>query len=515
MTKVDKAFREYVAGLYAGPAYEHFPTPGALACRLRPSTVQTPALRLIDDMLVQAATTPNSRTIITMPPQEGKSQRISRAFPEWLLRRNPDLRVGEASYEATIARRWGRAVRDDIVSRDDVFPFRVRHDLSAQHEWQLSSSEGGMVSVGVGSALTGRPLDALIIDDPVKDRQQADSEAYRRMVWDWYTEVAETRLSPGSFVVLVMTRWHEDDLAGRLLTRDESDWQLLNIPAQAGMLAKTDTEDWEYVADPDHPDPLGRKPGQFLQSARKRTLEEWEAIKTRMGGHSGRTWNALYQGQPSPTAGTLFLRHLWQRYDTPLWIVNDNGQYIIPVVNEYIEVVQSWDMAFKDLDTSDWVVGTVWMKRGPNAYLLDRVRIHADFMATIDAVKELQAKWPQTTAKFIEDKANGTAVINMLRREMSGLIPVVPTESKVARAQAVIPFLHAGNVHLPEPHIAPWIGEFIDEHTSFPYGQKDDQVDSTTQALNRLMLDPLMTQAIVTQDDIDDDLADYRIGADI
>lgn len=430
-------------------------TPGALAQHLDPRTRQTPALDLIDAELARLADTPDGRLIVSMPPQEGKSQRCSRRFPLWQLLRNPDTRVAIASYEHGVARRWGRAIRDDITSHD--LGIRVRDDLSAQHEWQLAGHDGGVYSVGIGAALTGRPVDLLVIDDPIKDRVQASSVTFRERVWDWWLEVGATRLAPGAPVVLIMTRWHEDDLAGRLMAAPDGDlWRVVNIPAQA----ETDT------------DPLGRAPGEFMESARGRTPQQWEAIKTRSGAQ---TWASLYQGHPSPAEGDLLRRDQWQRWTR------------MPDLTA-ATVVQSWDLAFKGANTSDYVVGQVWAKVGADCYLLDQVRGRWGFADTCQQIRLLSDRWPQAVAKYVEDKANGPAVMDALRSTVAGLVPVNPEGGKEARAAAVQPLVEAGNVHLPL-HAA-WVDGLIEEAAAFPNSTHDDQVDALTQALTKLTITP-------------------------
>lgn len=470
-----------------------WPTPGALAQHLDPRVRQTPALDLIDTALVEAFDTPDGRLVIAMPPQEGKSQRTSRWFPLWVLEQNPDTRIGVVSYELGAARRWGRTIRDDIVMNPHL-GLRIRDDLAAQHEWQLDGHDGGVYAAGIGGAMTGRPIDLLIIDDPFKDRVEADSPTYRRRAWDWWTDVGGPRLAPGATTVLIQTRWHEDDLAGKLLTaEDAATWRVLSIPAQA------ETDD----------DPLGRKPGEFMISARGRTPAQWEAIKVRSGS---RTWAALYQQRPSPAAGDVWQRDWWQTYTTPLAIRRADGSHWVPRADGGGIVIQSWDMAFKDTKSSDFVVGQVWFTDGISAYLLDQVHARMGFVDTVKAVVQMSAKWPQAALKLVEDKANGTAVINMLRRKVPGLIPEEPMGSKVARAAAVSPFIEAGNVHLPAPDLAPWVGEFIEEAAAFPNGAHDDQVDAASQALTRLLLTPMLTgQTVVTAGDLDDDIDTYRI----
>ena len=404
-----------------------------------------------------------------MPPQEGKSQRISRRFPTWLLTDNPDLRIAIASYEHRTARRWGRDIRNDITANPQL-GIRVAGDSSAADEWQIDGHIGGVYSVGIGGALTGRPVDVLIIDDPIKDRKQADSIVYRDTVWDWWTDVAIGRLAPGAPVVVILTRWHEDDLAGRLLAaEDGARWRVINIPAVA-----------DHNPELGQTDALGRNPGEWLQSARRRTVAQWEAIRV---GAGTRTFTALYQGRPSPETGDVLLRHWWRRYDTPPWRRTPDGSYLV----DRGELVMSWDMAFKDTKSSDFVVGQVWLRHDAQAVLVDQVKARMSFTETLASFQHLVRKWPQARTKLVEDKANGAAVIDSLRKKIPGIIPVTPTESKYARAQAVAPFVEAGNVQLPAGEIALFdVAGLIEECTAFPNAAHDDQVDALSQALNRL-----------------------------
>ena len=466
-----------------------FASPLDMAAVLDPRLIRTPALDLINNTLVEAFNTPDSRLIVTMPPQEGKSQAISRRLPLWALTQNNNLRVAVASYEANIARRWGRSVRDDITHHQDRLGLRVRQDLSAQNEWQLEGSDGGMFTAGVGGAMTGRAVDLMIIDDPVKNREQADSPTYRDRTWEWYTDTVETRLSPGATVVIVLTRWHEDDLAGRLIKERPGVWKVLNIPAQA--IKGTE-------------DPLGRKPGEFMISARGRTQKQWEARKRAVGP---KTWGALFQGAPSPDEGGVFPTD-WPTYTEPLWVEKGDGTRVIPGMDRADqELVQSWDMAFKDTKKSDYVVGQVWLRVGAHVYLVDQIRGRMDFNRTVQAVKDMTAKWPQAAAKLIEDKANGTAVMNSLSSTVPGMIPVEPEGGKVARANAVSPFMFAGNIHLPAAALLSNVQDLREEALNFPNGSHDDTVDAMTQAVNQLLLRPIHTGG-ANLDDLFDDFDD-------
>ncbi|MFC0673538.1 phage terminase large subunit [Brachybacterium hainanense] len=475
-------------------------TPGDMARALDPRTVQTPALDMIDAALVDLLDTPDGRLIISMPPQEGKSQRTSRRFPLWALTQRPDLRVAIASYAHDVARRWGRTIRDDITQHTDLLRLKIRSDLSAQHEWQLEGHEGGVFSVGIGGGLTGRPVDLAIIDDPIKDREQADSPTYRERTWAWWTDVMSTRLAPGAPVVLILTRWHHDDLAGRLLAAEDGHrWQVINIPAQA---------DHDPVKG--ETDPLGRAPGEYMRSARGTTTVQWDAKRIQSGP---RTWASLFQGRPSPESGGIFPAD-WPRYTLPPWVEQPDGSRRL--LDDFDTVIQSWDLTFKDTASSDYVVGQVWGRRGHEAWLLDMVRGRMDFTATIQAVKDMRARWPQARAVFIEDKANGPAVIASLSQSVPGIVPVEPDGGKYVRAVAIQPFTAAGNVKLPDSQLLPSVVHLTTEADDFPNGKHDDTVDALTQALNQLYLQPILAGdgGLLTAEDLLDlddveDLGDY------
>jgi predicted phage terminase large subunit-like protein len=489
--------RRQMLGYYAPDltTTERYDSPLDLARALDPSIVRTPALELINQALVDLMDTPDGRLIISMPPQEGKTTLV-KALVEWVLRDTPDTRVAVTSNDYGLAKKMGRALRDDIRDHASVLGLRLRKDVSAQAEFQILGRRGGVYAVGIGGGLTGRPVDLLVIDDPVKNRQQADSETYRQMAFDWWTDVASTRLAPGAPVVLVLTRWHEDDLAGRLTTGEDADrWTVLNIPAQA-----------DHNPEKGETDPLDREFGEYLESARGRTVEQWAAIKVQAGS---RTWNALYQGRPSPAEGGMFKRDKWRFYGQPQWVEREDGSRIVTHCDD---LLASWDMTFKDTDGTDFVVGQVWMRRGADAFLLDQVRARMSFVETCQQFRVFSAKWPQVVMKLIEDKANGPAVISALGRIVAGIIPEEPHGSKTARASAVSPLQEAGNVWLPTPELAPWVGDFVEECAGFPTATHDDQVDAMSQGLNRLVLQPLLAgQDLVTEDDLDDELAEFEI----
>jgi predicted phage terminase large subunit-like protein len=392
------------------------------------------------------------RAMFFLPPRHAKSTMGSRNFPAWYLGRHAGKRVMLASYQAEFAAKWGLAARELLAEYGpDVFGTRVATDHSARSDWGVSNGSH-MVTAGVGGSLTGRGADVLVIDDPVKNEQEAFSQLYRDKVWDWYQATARTRLEPGGSVLLIMTRWHEDDLAGRLLATQGDRWRVISLPA----LAEED-------------DPLGRKPGEALWPARypASVLNE---IRSEVGSY---VWEALYQQRPSLPEGNIF-KSTWWRY----W--RDN-------LPQFSEVLQAWDMTFTETTSGSYVVGQVWGKAGADRYLLDQVRARMEFTQAVAAVREMSSRWPEARLKLVEDKANGPAVISVLRRELAGLVPVTPEGNKLARAIAVSPSIEAGNVYLPDPTMPGygWVREFIAEWAAFPRGTNDDQVDAGAHALRR------------------------------
>ena len=464
---------EYAARAFEVPEHD-WETPGQLAKAIEPTTLQTPALDLIDEYLVKVEAGEIDRLIINLPPQEGKSTRVTTIGPLWFLTRNPDRRIAIVSYAQDLADEFGRNIRNHIASNDGDdetldLGLRVAKDNGAARRWKLDGKKGGVRSVGIRGGLTGRAVDALFIDDPISNLEQAYSKTYREQAWGFWQSVGITRLAPGAPVILVLTRWHADDLAGRLLAGEDADrWTVLNIPAEA-------VEN----------DPLNRKPGEWLESARQRTPHQWEQIKVSVGP---KVWQSLYQGNPTLDDGGV-LPTEWARYDQPMWIEHADGRHTIPGIDrDDHELIQSWDLAFKGENTSDYVVGQVWLRVGNIAYLLDQVRRRMNFSETCQAIEAMTAKWPEATAKLVEDKANGPAVMNALQKTVIGLIPVEPVGSKYARVSAVSPLAFSKNIVLPATSLCPWVEHFTQEALSFPAGANDDQLDTMSQAVNQLLL---------------------------
>jgi len=404
----------------------------------------------IDELLKQG----NKRIMVFMPPRHSKSMTITETLPSYFLLNNPDKRVIITSYSDDLAQTFGRKNRHKVQEfGKQMYNLTVAKDKANVKNWDIQGYRGGLTSSGVGGALTGKGADLMIIDDPVKNSQEANSITYRNRVYDEYTSSLITRLEPNGSVVLIMTRWHEDDLAGRLLTNEREKWDIVSFPAICE----------------DENDTLGRKIGEPLWSKRGFDLKWSEATKKSVGS---RVWASLYQQRPSPDTGNIFDRNWWRFYTN--------------LPTKLDRVVQSWDFAFKDSKTSDYVVGQVWGKIGADIYLIDQFRAKADFVKSLQAVRQMSDKYPNARQKYMEDKANGSAIIASLKKEINGILPIDPKSSKTARAYAVTPEIESGNVFLPSPEKFKWVEDFVEECTVFPNGKNDDSVDAMTQALSQL-----------------------------
>ena len=377
-----------------------------------------------------------------------------------------------------------------MIESNPQIGLAIAPDNGAKHEWSIAEREGGLVSAGRGVGISGRPAGLVIIDDPFKEGE-AQSQVVREDAWDWYTEAISARLAPSAAMVVVHTRWHQDDLIGRLLERDaHAGWTYLNIPAECEDPAT---------------DPLGRtQVGQFMISARGRSQRQWEMRKRTAGS---RVWNALYQGRPAPAEGGLIKRDWFRRYQVWPWEERPDGSRW---ATGFTEVLISADLAFKGTSGSDYVALGVWGGRGNDAWLLDQVRGWFDFITTIREFVALAGRWPQATLKLVEDKANGPALISMLSKRVVGIVPITPQAGKVQRAMAWAPLAESGHVWIPDDSLCSWVGDFVEECAAFPNGAHDDQVDQSSMALDRLLLRPLAQQ--LEQAQADDDLDDYRIG---
>ena len=396
--------------------------------------------------------------IIECPPQHGKSMTVSESLPSWYLGKHPERNIILASYDSDFAERFCRKNKEKIknVGRH-LFGIEIGA-IDRAGELELSNGKGRMISRGIMSGITGNPANLIIIDDPVKNQQEADSPAYRNRVWSEWQASLKSRLAAKGKVVVIMTPWTDDDLAARII-RSEKNVQLLRLPVEA-----------------EENDPLGREVGQALCPELGKD-DQWLAdfkasyISDPQGGQ--RAWTALYQCSPRQEEGNIVQRNWFKYYDPDEELVF--GTEMISV-----------DASFKGDDTSDFVSIQVWGKRAQDYYLRYCLNKRLNFPDTVEAIKTIYRLFPRARTVLIEEAANGPAIIQTLQREMF-IIPVTPLGGKISRVNAISPAIESGHVFLPDPAKAPWVTDYIDQWVAFPNAKNDDMVDATSQALARMI----------------------------
>jgi predicted phage terminase large subunit-like protein len=392
------------------------------------------------------------RLLVSLGPRHGKSLLIDVYLPAWWLARHPKDKIILVGYNETFARDWGAKVRDLIIEYGDVLNLRINPDKVAANNWELTTG-GGMICVGYGGSLMGKGADLMILDDVVKSAEEAESQVYRDKMWEWFQSSALTRLQPKGVIVGVMTRWHQDDLFGRILDNYADQWTTINIPS----LAEAN-------------DPLGRAVGDPLWPEFHSDDPDYQIRKSSM---SPFWWSALHQGRPTPEGGGLLKRDWWQYYNS---LPEEPDQWL-----------QSWDLALKDQEVNDFSVGQVWCRKNADIFLVDSIRGHFHIGEVIWHMKNFARKYPKAIMKLVEDTAMGPALKQTITHDVPGVVPVpVKNTAKRSRVEAAVPFVMAHNVHLPQKDDNTkdrWVWEFVEECAQFPKGAYDDQVDTFTQAV--------------------------------
>nr|DAW81233.1 MAG TPA: Large Terminase [Caudoviricetes sp.] len=410
------------------------------------------------------------RLMIFAPPRSGKSELFSRRFPAWAFGKNPDLQMIACSYSADLASRMNRDVQRimDDESYHNIFPDSSLNEkriatvsgqpLRNSEIFEIAGHSGAYRSAGVGGGITGMGADIAIIDDPVKDAKEANSQTVRDSVWDWYTTTLYTRLSPKSGVLLGMTRWHEDDLAGRLIEEMKSggdQWRIVKFPAIA-----EENEEYRKEGEPLHPERFD--------------LERLSKIRKAVGAQA---WNALYQQRPSSKGGGIIKGDWFGRYKIPP-LIKTKAIYV--------------DTAQKTKEHNDYSVFLIAGKGiDGKLYILDLVRGKWEAPELEQRLKDIWAKHSankQTgllTKAFVEDKASGTGLIQKIRRDSQIPISAVQVDAdKYTRVLSVQGYIESGYIGLPEN--ASWVADFIEECEAFTATDShkhDDQVDTLVMAI--------------------------------
>jgi predicted phage terminase large subunit-like protein len=406
--------------------------------------------------------------MVNVPPRFSKSTLTSVMWPawEWGPRNLPGSQWLCMSYGARLALRDSRKCRDIIQS--DWYQdhwghqFRLVGDQNAKERYD-NDHHGYRIASSIGGMGTGEGGSRLVVDDPHNVRD-IESDTIRMGVLDWWDAVMPTRMNDpkhGSNI-LIMQRSHHMDLAGHIEAQDDGSWVWLMLPMEyEPRRSKVTFNGWKDKR---------TKEGELLCPERFGKAEV-DGLKRRLGAHN---YAAQCQQAPSPLEGSILRRDWWKYYNER------------PNLEEMEIVFQSWDLAFKSLATSAYVAGGVWCAKGSNIYLIDRIRDHLSFTETLQAIRSMTQKWPLCTAKFIEDTANGPAVMDTLKNEISGMIPVKAAGPKEGRAFAVSPDVEAGNVWLPSMALCPWVDEYVEQLAQFPRGAYKDDMDMTTQAIMQI-----------------------------
>ena len=387
------------------------------------------------------------RLMVFMPPRHGKSELVSRYFPACYLRHNPQGRVILCSYEASFAEHWGEQARDAWVEAGNLYgvgaPLR-----KTRGNWWITSEGGYMATAGVGGPVTGKGANIAIIDDPIKNSEEAYSETHRESVWNWYYSTLLTRLEPQGAVVLMQTRWHPSDLAGRLLKREAGLWEVISLPA----LAEAD-------------DPLGRTPGEALWPERY-TADDLAKFRTA----SPRWWAAMYQQRPIIGEGSIAKREYF-----PVVESIPEGQRV---------EARSWDLAASASAKADYLVGVKMVRVGSRFYIADVSRSQIGPAEVVSKIKSVaQADGPYVKIGIEQEPgASGKITLSHVASELAGhrVEALSPRGGKVFRALGMLDQAKLGNVCLVR---GSWVDAFLDEVECFGTGQgHDDQVDGAAYA---------------------------------
>ena len=451
---------ELRAAVYPPPPPADLATPSAFAeAHSRGRWRRAPHLDLVEEAVLDCIER-SGRLIVSISVRHGKSEYVSKWLPPWYLGTHPDKRVVLAGHEADFARGWGRAGRDILIEHGHRFGVGVNPRSEAANRWDLTSPhEGGMFTLGVGGSVIGKGADLLIVDDPVKSYEDAMSPLKRRRVKEWWTGTMESRIEPDGAVIILMARWHEDDLAGFLLREAPDEWSEIRLPAIAD--------------DPD--DPLGREIGEPLWPERYDLAElERRRVATSLAlGDS--VWLAQFQQRPTTPKGGMFPEEKWAFAEA------------IHLAWEPIRWVRGWDLAATEGD-GDWTVGVLMGKRADGRFVIsDVVRGQWSAAEVREQIDEARRTDPPGTAiEFPQDpgqagKDQGEQLVAMVVGADAHARP--QTGSKEIRATGYAAQQQAGNITLME---GDWNGRFVAEHRGFPKGTHDDQVDAAATGFNFL-----------------------------
>jgi predicted phage terminase large subunit-like protein len=436
--------------------------------------------RLIADLLMRAEAGELMRGMVSMPPGHCKSTHCSHHFPAWYFGRNPRRRFLQAGHSQDfVENEMGAKVRDIINSEDygHIFPdIHIRTDMKAKAYWGLSNRKGKYVGKGVGQGISGFRGDFGSVDDPYKTRQDAESQTTRDKVFKWYTDDFQSRLLPWAPLFIVSTRWHSDDVCGRieeeeLKKKREAEEALIKELSAAEQI---ETFNWEIINLPalaEDDDVLGRQTGEALWPE---LYDESYLLKLK-GTMESSSFNSLYQGTPIDVEGTMVSKEWFGRYDR------------LPDRKDVRKVILSVDAANTAKERSDYSVILVWFQdTNRRHYLADVIRKKVELPQLTTLIENTYKQW-NADGILVEAKGNGLSYIqNMRAPDAKAPGPIIPIEvqnqTKEFRFDKVTTMIQAGEVYLPSR--AMWLPDYEKELIAFPHGKHDDQVDATSQYLD-------------------------------
>lgn len=436
-------------------------SPGILAKSIFPDTFQYPQhIAYLDLKLIELITGKTKRLIINMPPRHGKSEMVSKYLPFWYLGTFPDNRVILSSYESTFAQSWGRKVRNLIEEYgSEYFDIKMSDTSFAAGSFELDNHSGSMNCVGAGGSITGKGADLFIIDDPIKNDEDANSQTQRDKLWDWFVSTAYTRLEPNAAMVIMMTRWHEDDLCGRLIREMENGgekWEILSIPALAH-----------------DNDPIGRDKNQALWESRF-SHNHLLRIKRSLGSY---WFDALYQQNPISLDGGIFnKKHFRYFYRSESSFVLINGEHKKVVNVSDCKFYSAMDLAISLSSSADYTcLVTVAISKDREIIVCDVVRRHLAPSEHIRMIEEVNHKFKPIIIG-IESVQYQSALLNQAARAGYPVKALKPDMDKVTRALPAAALVESGLVFFDKD--AAWLGDFENELIKFPRDKHDDQVDA-------------------------------------
>lgn len=410
-------------------------------------------LLFINDKLIDAVKGNGKKLIVNMPPRHGKSELISKYFPVWYLNTFPHKKIILTSYEYSFATSWGRKCRDMIKGNPDLLNIRLKDKNAAIDNFSLPEG-GGMSCAGAGGAITGKGCDLLIIDDPVKNDAEAQSKTYRDKIEEWFYSTAYTRLEPNGTIVLIMTRWHEDDLSGRIINSKKDKWDVIKLKA---------------IADNDCP--LGRLKGEALW--RKRFNEKkLEKIRNNLGSY---WFSALYQQEPSPSGGGIFkeeyIKYFHESFDS-YNLIDQNKS----ILKKHCQIYVTVDLAVSVSEKSDYTAACVFaLTKENDLLLLNVIKKRIEGAGHFNFVAEIYKEY-QPLLIGVEAVQYQLSLVQQLSNKGFPVKKLKADKDKISRALPVAAKMENGKVYFKKH--SSWLDDFKTELLSFPNSQHDDQVDA-------------------------------------